>query len=263
MQNNSTSHLTSTEEPVGADLRRWLDFLQERKHLSVIKPGVDLRFGVAGIANRLDGTTASLFMEPGGHEIPIVSGLLSNREWMAQAMGVPENEMIERFQHASKNPLSWKEISEPPCQEVIHKDVDLFKLLPIPVHNELDSGPYITAGLMIAKNPLTGIQNVAIHRLQVSGPNRLGALLLPRHTLAFFQSAENKGEDLEIAIVIGNSPLMLLASQAIVPIDHDELEIAGALQGKALEVASCVTNNTRVPAHSEIVIEPPRSFTGG
>ncbi|MDQ1667222.1 MAG: 2,5-furandicarboxylate decarboxylase 1, partial [Actinomycetota bacterium] len=46
------------------------------------KPGVDLRFGVAGVANRLDGVSASLFPAPGGHNVPIVSGLLSQRSWM-------------------------------------------------------------------------------------------------------------------------------------------------------------------------------------
>ena len=50
----------------------------------------------------------------------------------------------------------------------------------MPTHNELDHGPYITAGLLIARNPRTGIQNVSIHRLQLTGPNRLGVLLLQR-----------------------------------------------------------------------------------
>ena len=62
--------------------------------------------------------------------------------------------------------------------------------LPIPKHNEHDSGPYITAALLIARNPKTGIQNVSIHRCQVSGPDRIGVLLLPRHTRHYFRMAE-------------------------------------------------------------------------
>ncbi|MBM3607222.1 MAG: UbiD family decarboxylase, partial [Alphaproteobacteria bacterium] len=54
---------------------------------------------------------------------------------------------------------------------------------------------------------------------------------------------------------IGIDPLTLLASQAILPIDHDELEIAGALHGKPVDVVRCTTNDVRVPAHAEIVIE--------
>ena len=139
--------------------------------------------------------------------------------------------------------------------EVVHREVDLPKLLPIPVHNELDSAPYITAGLLISRNPKTGAQNVTIHRLQLSGPNRLGVLLLPRHTLRFFQMAEEAGGDLPCAIVIGVDPLTLLASQAIAPLDFDELTIAGALHGRPLDVVKCLGSDIRVPAHAEIVLE--------
>ena len=75
-----------------------------------------------------------------------------------------------------------------------------------PKHNEHDSGPYITAALLIARNPTTGIQNVSIHRCQVSGPDRIGVLLLPRHTQHYFRMAEEAGEALEIALVIGVHP---------------------------------------------------------
>ncbi|MGA7325743.1 MAG: UbiD family decarboxylase, partial [Rhodomicrobium sp.] len=118
-----------------------------------------------------------------------------------------------------------------------------------------DSGAYITAGLLISRNPRTGIQNVAIHRHQISGPDRLGALLLPRHTLAYQHMAEEQGQDLPVAIVIGVDPLTLLSSQAIAPLDQDELEIAGALHGAPLQVVKCLTNEVRVPAEAEIVIE--------
>lgn len=241
--------------PIGASLRGWLDHLQQTQRLTIVKPGADLRFGVAAIANRLDGHSASLFLQPSGHPIPVISGLLSDRQWMAEAMGVPSCEVLARFEDASMNPLPWEETDKAPCQEVVHRDVDLLAQLPLPTHNEHDSGPYITAGLLITRNPRTGVQNVSIHRLQVSSRNRLGALLLPRHTLAFFQETERVNEDLEVAIVIGADPLTLMASQAIVPIDHDELEIAGALHGQALNVVKCVTNRIRVPADCEIVVE--------
>ena len=108
---------------------------------------------------------------------------------------------------------------------------------------------------MIARNPSTGKQNVSIHRCQLTGPDRLGVLVLPRHTHAFFRMAEEAGQPLDAAIVVGVDPLTLLASQAIVPLDHDELEIAGALQHRPLPVVKCITSEIRVPAEAEIVIE--------
>jgi 2,5-furandicarboxylate decarboxylase 1 len=236
-------------------LRDWLDHLAASERLLVLKPGVDLKFELAAIAKRLDGRRATLFPKPGGHPIPVVSGLISDRGWMAEAMGVEPAEVLARFQEAALNPLPCREQRSAAAQEVVHRDVDLARLLPIPTHNEHDSGPYITAGLMITRNPRTGKQNVSIHRCQVSGPNRLGVLLLPRHAHMFFEMAEQQGKPLQAAIVVGVDPLTLLASQAIAPIDFDELEIAGALHRRPLPVIKCLTSELRVPADAEIVIE--------
>ncbi len=159
------------------------------------------------------------------------------------------------FQAAVRRPLPWIEVDAAPVHEVVHRDVDLLRQLPIPKHNEHDSGPYITAALLIARNPKTGVQNVSIHRCQVSGPDRIGVLLLPRHTLHYFKMAEQAGAALEIALVIGVHPACILASQAIAALDEDEMHIAGALLGRPVEMVKCRTNQIRVPAHAEIVIE--------
>lgn len=236
-------------------LRDWLDHLAARDRLAVIRPQVGLRFELAAIAKRLDGRKATLFPRPDGHAIPVVSGLVSDRAWVAEAMGREPGEILGCFEDAALNPVPWQEVTAAPVQEVVHRKVDLAALLPLPTHNEHDSGPYISAGLVIARNPRTGVQNVSIHRLQLNGPNRLGALLLPRHTRMFYEMAEQDGAPLAVAIVIGADPLTLLASQAIVPVDHDELEIAGALHGRPLPVVKCLTSALRVPAEAEIVIE--------
>jgi 2,5-furandicarboxylate decarboxylase 1 len=245
---------SNTPQPVRT-LRDWLDHLAARDRLAVIKANTALKFELAAYAKRLDGQRATLFPRPGGHAIPVVSGLVSDRGWMAEAMGVEPAEMLARFQEASLNPVPWQEVKSAPAQEVVHTQVDLQKLLPIPTHNEHDGGPYIAAGIMIVRNPKTGKQNVSIHRCQVTGPNRLGVLVLPRHTFTFHRIAEEAGKPLDAAIVIGVSPLTRLASQAIVPIDHDELEIAGALEGRPLPVVKCLSSDIRVPAEAEIVIE--------
>ena len=236
-------------------LRDWLDHLAARDRLAVIRPETSLQFELAAIAKRFDGRKATLFPRPGGHAMPVISGLVSDRQWIAEAMGVESSEVLARFQDAALNPLPWKEVKSAPVQEIVHRDVDLAKQLPLPTHNEHDNGAYITAGLFIARNPVTGVQNVSIHRLQLSGPNRLGALLLPRHTHMFYEMAERNGQPLDVAIVIGVDPLTLLSSQAIAPIDFDELTIAGALHGAPLPVVKCITSELRVPAEAEIIVE--------
>ena len=239
------------------DLRHWLAHLEATGRLAVMREGVPLKHRLAAIAKRLDGTQAAYFPKPDGHAIPVVSGFVSRRAWIAEAMGVEQAGLLAAFRHAADNPLPWREVEAgtAPCQEVVTRDIDLHALLPIPTHSEHDNGPYITAGLVIARNPVTGVQNVSINRIQVHGRDRMAILMLPRHLLAFYQAAESKDQPLDVAIVIGADPLTLLASQAITPIDFDELEIAGALHGEPLAVVKCLTSEVRVPANAEIVIE--------
>lgn len=239
------------------DLRDWLAHLDRTGRTAIARPGRSLQFEIAGLANRHDGTKALIAPAPEGHpEGTVISGLLSRREWMAEALGLAPADLLPAFQQAVANPLPLREITDAPCQQVIHETgIDLTRLLPIPVHNEHDSGAYVTAGLLICRNPRTGAQNVAIHRHQLSGPAELGALLLPRHTLAFLAEAEARGEDLEVAVVVGAPPACLLASQAILPLGFDELTVAGALGGAGLEVVRCRTSQILVPAQAEVVIE--------
>ena len=245
----------STGEAAHPDLREWLKSLAASDRLAVARTGVSLIDELAAIAKRLENERAVLFPEPGQHKIPVVANLFADRTWIADALGVPAARLLSTFQNAVRHPLPWVEVTAAPAQEVVHEKVDLLKQLPIPKHNEHDSGPYITAALLIARNPKSGIQNVSIHRCQVSGPDRIGVLLLPRHTLHYFRMAEEAGEALEIALVIGVHPACILASQAIAALDSDEMEIAGALLGRPVEMVKCRTNRVRVPAHAEIVIE--------
>lgn len=238
-------------------LRGWLENLENSGRMARAKPGVPLEFTLAAIAKRLDGKKATWFPEPGGHDVPVISGIVSDRGWIAEAMGVGPDAVLERFQHAIEQPLPWREVpsSDAPVHQVVERNVDLTTALPIPTHNEHDNGAYITAGLVIARNPATGAQNVSINRLQISGPDRMGILILPRDLHRFYDAAEVEDQALPVAVAIGVDPLTLLASQAIVPIDFDELHVAGALHGRPLPVVKCQTNDVRVPADAEIVIE--------
>lgn len=254
MTNSTTS--TSQGAPF-TDLRRWLAHLSDSGRVAVMREDTPLQHTLAAIAKRLDGLQAAYFPKPGGHPVPVVSGFMSRRAWIAEAMGVPESELLQRFRDAAERPLRWQEVAkgEAPCQQVVHRDRDVREVLPVPTHSEHDNGPYITAGLVIARNPATGVQNVSINRIQVHSRERMAILMLPRHLWTFYKAAEARNEALEVAVVIGIDPLTLLASQAIAPIDCDELEIAGALHGTPLRVTKCLTNDVRVPADSEIVIE--------
>ena len=170
--------------------RSWMSHMARTARLAMVSRPVSLQHELAAIAKCLDGRKAVCFTQAGGHAMPVVSGFMSQRAWIAEAMGVPQSRLLETFRRAADHPRDWEEISQAPCQQVqIRSEVDLMRLLPIPTHSEHDNGAYITAGLVIARNMRTGVQNVSINRLQVHSANHLGILMLPRHLHALYKEA--------------------------------------------------------------------------
>ena len=75
-------------------------------------------------------------------------------------------------------------VDDAPVQEAVHKDgIDVGKLLPVPTWFERETAPYITAGVIIAKDPETGRRNVSIARLRLEGGARLMAGIAKNHHL--------------------------------------------------------------------------------
>jgi 2,5-furandicarboxylate decarboxylase 1 len=66
---------------------------------------------------------------------------------------------------------------------------------------------------------------------------------------------EARGQSLEVALVIGVHPSLLLSSQATTHLGVDEFEIAGSLLDEPLQLVKCETVNLEVPVESEFVIE--------
>lgn len=238
--------------------RTWLTHLQTTGRLATINKNVSLEYEVAAIAKKLDGKKATYFTSVEDYEIPVVSGICSTREDFAEALETDQYNVITKFTEAVSAPEACLLVNEneaPVKENIILENIDLMKMFPIPVHHEKDSGNYITAGLFIVRDPVTRKQNVSIHRLQISGKNKIGALILPRHTFHLYKQAEEAGRPLECAIAIGVDPVTLLASQASTPFGVDELEISSALRGEPLEVVRCKTVDIDVPAYAEIVLE--------
>jgi 2,5-furandicarboxylate decarboxylase 1 len=163
------------------------------------------------------------------------------------------NEWVKRV----KNLIEPKLVSTGPVKEVIKKDseVDLAEL-PIVTHSSNDAGPYITAGIVVAKDPETGIRNVSIHRMQYKGRNRLGIRMLRSQDLDVIQrKCEKKKKDLEIAVVIGNHPFETLAAASTVAYGIDEFSLSSGLRKEPLELVKCETVDLEVPATAEFVLE--------
>ena len=108
-----------TNERVFGDMRAWLAHLAATGRLAVVRDGVSLDFELAAIAKRLDGVKATFFPHPGGHAIPVVSGFMGKRAWIAEALGVEESELLAHVRDAVDHPLPWREVpsAQAPVQQ--------------------------------------------------------------------------------------------------------------------------------------------------
>lgn len=150
------------------------------------------------------------------------------------------------------------------CQEVVHlateEGFDIRKLLPAPTNTPEDAGPYITLGMCYASNPKTGESDVTIHRMCLQSKDEISIFLMPgaRHIGYFRELAEAAGEPLPISVSIGVDPAIEIAScfePPTTPLGYDELQAAGAIRNKPVELVQCLTINERAIANAEYVIE--------
>lgn len=239
---------------VGQDLRSALEQYDAAGELRRIEEPVDWRFEASAVLWHLNRGPAALMTNIPGYDVPLVGNVLNSRRKLAIALGLTADELQPRLVAALTDRRPPVVVEDAPCQEVVTTEgIDLLASFPVPWISEHDDGRYLSAGLIISRDPDDGRHNVAICRLAVAGPDRLGAYLAPTHTSGFLKRAAELGRPLEVAIVIGSHPAMMAASQFLTP--HDELEVAGGILGEPLEVARCRTVDVLVPAGSEIVLE--------
>jgi 2,5-furandicarboxylate decarboxylase 1 len=241
------------------DLRSFMGRLEDAGQLVRIKRQVDLEYELADIAAALERRRrpAPLFEDVRGSDWPIFSSAVANQARAALALGCERMQVVEVMRRALEpangvppvrvDGAVWK------SNVITGEEVDVRKL-PIPTHAVGDGGPFITGGVVVSKDPVTGRGNLSYNRMQVKGPRQFGFNLNEwRHVREFLDVQEAKDEPLQIAVAIGLDPAIMIAAGARYP--GDELLIAGAIRGKGILVARGVTVDLDIPADAEIVIE--------
>ncbi|HMA82546.1 MAG TPA: UbiD family decarboxylase, partial [Candidatus Binatia bacterium] len=228
------------------DLRGFLAHLESRKQLLRVKDEVDVKYEIAAGMRKtsdIEGP-ALLFENIKGHPgWRVLGGLFATRKLVALGLGVPQEQMLERYLTLEDKHIPPEMVSNAPCKEIkwTGDHIDLSKL-PIVTHASKDCGPYVTIGVQVGKNPDTGIRNLSIHRMLVLGKDRLSLWAPADHHLGrMILIAEEKKQGLEVATAIGVDPAIVVGSQAKVPFGIDEFYVAGGLRGAAVKLTKCET----------------------
>ena len=97
------------------------------------------------------------------------------------------------------------------------------------------------------------------YRAQLKATDRLGVRIASRIGGAggylHWQKHKKRGTSMPCAIVIGCAPVVMFTGGMKLPIDLDEMAVAGGLAGEPIRVARAAIVDLLVPADAEIVIE--------
>ena len=123
-----------------------------------------------------------------GFDIPVVSGICNTREKIAKSLNCEVSEITAKVIDGMNNPQKVSNFIDLK-DEYTSKRANLEKI-PILTHYKRDGGAYITAGVVFARDPETGVQNASIHRMMVIDKNHLAIRLVPRNLYTYFKKAE-------------------------------------------------------------------------
>ncbi len=234
--------------------------MASRDRLLTYQARIDTHLEIAAILKKLDGKEALVFSAPKGFDVPIVGNLLSSRENCEAAFGLDFHGIRGLIQRALGSPLAPDLVSEAPAQEVaLTAGFDIGAVLPALFHAPGDAGRYITAGIVVVKDPVTGIYNASYHRLQLLGADRVAIKLdFGRHLRLAFERARAQGKALPVAVCIGADLALHFTAATMgsqMPENADELAVAGGLSGRPLTVVKAISQDILVPSEAEFVLE--------
>ena len=258
------------------DLHEFVRYLEDRGQLKRVRVEVDPVLEVTEITQRVlqDGGPALLFERPKGSSFPLLMNLFGTMDRVRAALGRDPAEIghellaaVERInppslrgiwdsRHVLKRALRMhpRRVSRAPCQAVVEAP-DLGKLPALQCW-PLDAGRFITYGMVITHHPRTRRRNLGLYRMQIYGPDRTGMHWQSmKGGRGHYWQAEQEGEGLEVAVVLGANPTLMIAAVLPLPEDLDEIAFAGFLEGRGVPMVRAKSIDVMVPASAEFILE--------
>ena len=240
------------------DFRQFLDALRQHGELIDIDRPVALAdIGKAMKQSYRRGGPALMFNK-NGTDFPLVCGLYATRGKALLAFEADERTILQKVLAGLGKPIA-PDISKAaaPCQEVLIEGsaIDIARF-PIPTYSPKDGGPYITPGIVVSKDPETGVPDIGHYRFLILGKDTFSFSAQPNHRFGKnLAKCQRLGIKPRAALVIGVDPILAYACQVQVSDATDDWAVAGGLRGAPVELVRAWTCDLEVPASSEVVIE--------
>src|SRR3984893_4633921 len=252
------------------DLRTFLDLIRRERPHDVVDIGrtVNPRHETTAILTKLEQSSRSpilLFRSVAGSPFPVVTNVCGSIGRLALALGCTVGGLSRVYAARCAQPVKPEVKSEAAVQERVltGKEVDLESFPHFVYHEDDASQAYITAAIVVARDPETGKSNLSFHRLMIIDRTTTAIFMARgKHLEKIYRKYEDSGEAMPIAAFLGVHPACSLGALYTGSADTEEYDIIGGLQQSPLALVNCVTNSLRVPAEAEFVLEghvPPRA----
>ncbi|HEY2227711.1 MAG TPA: UbiD family decarboxylase [Xanthobacteraceae bacterium] len=248
---------TTVAAPIDFDRYRLRGFVEKLAAIGELetRPGTSKLTDIAGT---LEANPKALLFEAAGRDgYPLVGNALGSRKRFAQAFGVAPPQLLPEILRRLRGKPEFVEVTgaQAPVQEVVQTgaEVDLTKL-PAHLQHGKDGGPYISAGMDFTVDPTTGLTNVGLRRFMLRGRATTGVdLVAPSDLRNIYLAALARGERLPLSVVVGGHPVDYFGATMRMP--GDELSLLARLRDSTMPLVKCVSNDLRVPADAEWVLE--------
>lgn len=250
-----------------ADFREFLSFLKEIGQLKSVARVVDRKLEVARVIKKAceEKGPALLFENVEGFSIPVAGAVYGTVDRVCMGLDTDLKNFAKDYAERADRFVPPKVKANGPIKDkiILGDKVDL-RMLPALHHAEKDAGYYLTATVVIVKDPDLGVRNASVHRALILDENKLSMWVNVFHLWEIIKKYWDRGEACPVAIALGTDPAVIMAASSKIPYKRDEMEFAGALKGQPIELVKCETVELDMPATAEIVIEgqfPPNQRT--
>ena len=260
------------------DTSRFIEELERAGELKRVKTEVDTNLEIAEILRRAmySNGPAILFENVKNYDMPVLGnafGSLKRLEIGLETtdfteigqrivdltkMDIPSGFLnkIKKLPELSKMSDSFPKLENSGPVTEVFSDSPSFDKLPILKTWSKDAGKFITFGLVATKHPETGIRNLGVYRMQiVDSTHALMHWQKHKRGAHHHELKKEKGEKIEVAIIIGGDPATVFSGVAPVPEGLDKYLFAGITRKKGIKTVKCKTVDLEVPANAEIVLE--------
>ena len=240
------------------DFRQFLDELRRHGELIDIDRPIALDDVGKALKQSYVRQGPAMMFNRNGTDVPLVAGVYSTRRKALIAFEADETSIGDKLQAGLNTPVQPDIVtSGAPCQDVVLTGdaIDITRF-PIPKYSPKDGGRYITPGIVVSKDPETGVPDIGHYRFLVLGKDTLSYDAQPFHQFGKnIAKCEQMGIAPRGAVVIGVDPILAYTCQMQVPDTTNDWQIAGGIRGQPIELVRCKSIELEVPATAELVIE--------